>query len=255
MKKFVIVCLFIVLFVIVSANIYYPFNTNSTCVVDTDCTLSLNLTQLPFDYFFYLGSFPESSPPGHCVNVTSQESGQYVVGCPEYFNYTKVYTNLDDYFSLNYTLVKNYSEWYVNFSSSSVRFSTFDDPQTENLSKLYSVEAKCIDSICGKEWVTLGGEIITGYGSYSTSMSKYYKGSASLEELKNLIMGGGSFRDVIIAYNSDIYPQIIEKWSVMWSRENFNQFPSNTFNLFVLLIKYVFRQPASLVPSGGFDRV
>lgn len=72
------------------------------------------------------------------------------------------------------------------------------------------------------------------------------------DSIVDLILGGGSFHEVVFAYNPGVYTDIALKWSEMWKKENFDSFLGNfLWDMPILLLKYMFRQPGSLIADGG----
>lgn len=80
-------------------------------------------------------------------------------------------------------------------------------------------------------------------------------GIPPIKQVYEVFIGGGSFKSVAETYNPEIYPLISDKFNELISKENFEDFSENLWDLFVLFLKYLFRQPASLVSEGGINHV
>jgi len=70
-----------------------------------------------------------------------------------------------------------------------------------------------------------------------------------ISEVIETIKGGASLIQVLEAYNPQLYPLVISSWKSLVSC-NIEFFPDYFFNFCSVLVKYIFRQPASLVPGA-----
>lgn len=74
------------------------------------------------------------------------------------------------------------------------------------------------------------------------------EGKTFADVLKEVfIEGKGGMGRVLVAYNPDVAPLVLEQWYVLWQERNFPFFFQNLWKLVKLTIQYVGRQPASLV--------
>lgn len=73
-------------------------------------------------------------------------------------------------------------------------------------------------------------------------------GGGGLNDVYDQVISGGSIGSVLESYNPETYKMLLEQWSITWSGAHFNSLPSNLFRVFVLVIEYLFKQPASFIP-------
>lgn len=70
----------------------------------------------------------------------------------------------------------------------------------------------------------------------------------SFADIKEVFLGGGSAGDVMRSYNPTAYDQLTLELSNFFVNDSLNDFGDKTFNLLRLLIMYILRQPATLMP-------
>jgi hypothetical protein len=89
----------------------------------------------------------------------------------------------------------------------------------------------------------------------------YYMGSSDpsdippISDVWDIVWGGGSFKDIARAWDEPLYIELGLKWNDLWDKEQIGDFTGNMWDFMSLFVRYVFRQPGSLVPNGGVSDV
>jgi hypothetical protein len=113
-----------------------------------------------------------------------------------------------------------------------------------NLSSSYTF------SIYGAVWYPSFDESSFGSGSTSTGTPYFPSDPPPFSVVLMSIRSGASLGEVALAWNPDVYPILKSKLRELFSGNKLADLPSLIFDSFFLLIKYIFRQPASLVAGG-----
>lgn len=73
--------------------------------------------------------------------------------------------------------------------------------------------------------------------------------AGSLSELSRVFFGGGTIRDVLLSYNPSAYLELEKDFFVWLDGGDVDSFVNNGWKTFSSLVRYLFRQPASI--AGG----
>lgn len=74
-------------------------------------------------------------------------------------------------------------------------------------------------------------------------------------EVWDLITEGASLKKILRAWSPTSYDCMTEQWRALWVGGDLNNLAERLWKFFTCLIKWIFRQPASLVPGGGAEYV
>lgn len=74
--------------------------------------------------------------------------------------------------------------------------------------------------------------------------------SGSTDDPETNVTTGRTFGDLFEGWNPSVYPQLLEAFRALFSGTDLNTFFSDLYNVATLLIKYILKEPASLVSSG-----
>ncbi len=68
-----------------------------------------------------------------------------------------------------------------------------------------------------------------------------------LSEVKDVILGGGSFSEIMEVWNPSVYPTLSPAFGKIFYFASIKELPSKIWTFSLLFFKFIFRQPASLV--------
>lgn len=85
----------------------------------------------------------------------------------------------------------------------------------------------------------------------SPLLSSFQVVQPSLVQVRDAILGGASIKVVLTLWNPSVYPQLSSKVHATLKSHTITNLFRNLFQLFLLMIQYILREPASLVPAGG----
>ncbi|MEO5350535.1 MAG: hypothetical protein H7836_12945 [Magnetococcus sp. YQC-3] len=69
-------------------------------------------------------------------------------------------------------------------------------------------------------------------------------------EIKEVFVSGGSFEEILLAWNPEVYPVLKSSTISLFKGDSDNTFFTQLLEVIKYFIKYIFREPASLVPNN-----
>ena len=102
--------------------------------------------------------------------------------------------------------------------------------------------------VLGSEAQSVYNESSVSWSDKDNDLGYYIKGD---DNTGTSPLGGGGGGVDISDYNPSVYPLLIEAFKKVFYFDNISDLPSNIMDFLFLLVKFIFRQPASLVDVGG----